>query len=410
MTQHHCRRCQSTLEHTVIDLGHQTPSNAYLTCEQLSLPEVTYLLRVFVCNECCLVQLPALAAADELFTTDYAYFFKTPASWLVQARSYFDDVKQLFDLDQLSQVVEIGSNDGCLLRNVLEAGNPCLGIEPTISTAAVAGSIMLPVVRKFFGSELASRLVVERARFDLMVVHNVHAHVPDINDFTRGLPELLQLQGVVTHEFPHLLQLIENNQLDSMYHEHFSYLSLGVVQRIFAATGMRVWDVEEIPTHGGSLRVYGCHLEAAHPTSERVASLMVHEDCGGLGRLRTYLSLQMQANKAKDDLLHFLIEQKRLGKSVVAYGAAAKGNTLLNYAGVKPDLLSHVFDAAESKQKKFLPGSHVPILSPDALRVDPPDWVLILPWNIADEVLCELRDLQAVGVKFFTAVPELRYL
>lgn len=410
MTQHHCRHCQTALLNSVIDLGHQPPSNAYLTWEQLSLPEVTYPLRVFVCTECWLVQLPAHAAADELFTADYAYFSSTSTSWLAHAHHYFGHVKQLFDLSPLSHVVEIGSNDGYLLRNFLEAGIPCLGIEPTVSTAAVAESFRIPVVREFFTKELASRLVAEGKKADLIIINNVFAHVPDINDFTSGIAELLQPQGVVTLEFPHLLQLIQNNQFDTIYHEHFSYLSLGVVQRIFAATGMRVWDVEEIPTHGGSLRVYGCHLEAAHTTSERVASLMVHEDCGGLGRLRTYLSLQMQANKAKDDLMHFLIEQKRLGKSVVAYGAAAKGNTLLNYAGVKPDLLSHVFDAAESKQKKFLPGSHVPILSPDALRVEPPDWVLILPWNIADEVLCELRDLQAVGVKFFTAVPELRYL
>jgi hypothetical protein len=392
----------------VIDLGHQPPSNAYLTREQLSLPEVTYPLRVYVCTGCWLVQLPAHAAADELFTTDYAYFSSTSTSWLAHARSYFDHVKQLLDLGPLSHVVEIGSNDGYLLKNFLESGIPCLGIEPTVSTAAVAESIGIPVVREFFGYELASRLVADGARADLMVVNNVYAHVPDINDFTRGLAELLQPQGVVTLEFPHLRQLIENNQFDTIYHEHYSYLSLGVVQRIFAMVGLRVWDVEEIPTHGGSLRVYGCHVDAKHPTSHRVTELINGEKSGGLERLETYSSLQLRANQIKNDLSHFLIEQKRLGKSVAAYGAAAKGNTLLNYAGVKPDLLQYVCDAAESKQNKFLPGSHIPIVRPDAMRVEPPDWVLILPWNIADEVHAKLRDISVGPINCVTAIPTLR--
>lgn len=394
----------------MIDLGHQPPSNAYLTEEQLSLPEVTYPLRVFVCTECWLVQLPAHAAADELFTSDYAYFSSTSTSWLAHARSYFNYVKQLFGLGPLSYVVEIGSNDGYLLRNFIESGIPCLGIEPTLSTAAVAEASGIPVVREFFGCELALSLANDGLRADLIVANNVYAHVPDLNDFTCGLAELLQPEGVVTLEFPHLLQLIENTQFDTIYHEHFSYLSLGVVQRIFAMAGLRVWDVEEIPTHGGSLRVYGCHDDAKHLTSDRVAALVNGEESGGLERLETYSSLQVRANKIKNDLLSFLIEQNRLGKSVVAYGAAAKGNTLLNFAGIKHDLLPYVCDAAEAKQYKFLPGSHVPILPPATLKERIADSVLILPWNIADEIQSSLGDLRDSGARFVIAVPELTFL
>ena len=287
-------------------------------------------------------------------------------------------------------------------------GVPCLGIEPTASTAAVAEALGIPVLREFFGEAIARRLAAEGRSADLIAGNNVYAHVPDINDFTRGLAALLKPDGVVTLEFPHLQQLVRHTQFDTVYHEHFSYLSLGAVQRIFALAGLRVWDVEQLPTHGGSLRVYGCHASAKRAATGRVAEVLAQEQAEGLERVETYTDFQVRANKVKDDLLAFLIEQKRAGKRVAAYGAAAKGNTLLNYAGIKPDLLPYVCDAASSKQGKYLPGSHVPILSPEAIRSESPDLILILPWNIANEVRGLLADLYTKGVKFVTVVPELR--
>lgn len=410
VSQYRCRHCDAPLENTVLDLGHQPLSNAYLTREQLSLPEITYPLRVFMCTECWLVQLPALIAADELFTDDYAYFSSTSTSWLTHARNYFDQVRQRFSLGPDSHVVEIGSNDGYLLRNAIEAGIPCLGVEPTSRTADAAESLGIPVIRDFFGYESARRLKTDGHRADLIVANNVYAHVPDINDFTQGLAELLKPEGVVTLEFPHLLQLVKNNQIDTIYHEHFSYLSLKVVQRIFAVSGLRVCDAEEIPTHGGSLRVFGCHLDAQHLTSDNVIDIINLEHRSGLEQLDTFHSLQSRANQVKNDLLTFLISQKGAGKSVAAYGAAAKGNTLLNFAGVKPDLLRFVCDAAESKQGKFLPGSHIPILPPETLQDQTPDWIVVLPWNIADEIYAKLHEISTSPVRCVTAIPKLNEL
>jgi SAM-dependent methyltransferase len=307
-------------------------------------------------------------------------------------------------------VIEVGSNDGYLLKDFVAAGIPCLGIEPTASTAAAAEALGIPVRREFFGEGLGRRLAGEGRRADLIVGNNVYGHVPDINDFTRGLAAVLKPEGTVTLEFPHLMRLIEHTLCDTIYHEHFSYLSLTTVAHVFSEAGLRVWDVEELPTHGGSLRVYGCHAEAAIATTNRVDSLLTREDQFGVTRLGTYTEFQKRADRVKDDLLAFLIEQKRAGRRVAAYGAAAKGNTLLNYAGVKPDLLPYVCDAAESKQGKFLPGSHIPIRSPEALREHPPDDVVILPWNIAQEVENQLADLVHSGTRFVTAVPQLSFL
>jgi len=402
-----CRYCGTPLRHTFLDLGFAPPSNAYLTADDLHRPENYYPLRVKVCEQCWLVQTEDYAQAGELFSPDYAYFSSTSTSWLAHAKAYCEQMIAALGLGANSQVIEVASNDGYLLRNFVAAGVPCLGIEPTASTAAAAEALGIPVLREFFGEVLGQRLAAEGRAADLICGNNVYAHVPDINDFTRGLRAALKPEGVVTLEFPHLMRLIEHTQFDTVYHEHYSYLSLTAVHQISTAAGLRVWDVEELQTHGGSLRVFACRAEAARAETPRVAEMLAREEAAGLTQLATYTSFQARADKVKDDLLAWLIEQKRAGKRVAAYGAAAKGNTLLNYAGVKPDLLPFVCDAAAAKQGKYLPGSHIPILPPDSLRSDMPDVVLILPWNIANEVRVQLSDLASRRVRFATAVPEL---
>lgn len=405
-----CRHCGLPLRHSFVDLGFAPPSNAYLLAEDLSYPELHYPLRVKVCHRCWLVQTEEYARAEELFRSDYAYFSGTSSTWLDHAARYVQMIIARLRLGSEAFVIEVASNDGYLLKNFVAAGVPCLGIEPTASTAAAAEALGIPVRRDFFGEALGRRLAADGRRADLIVGNNVYAHVPDINDFTRGLAAALKPEGTVTLEFPHLMRLIEKTQFDTIYHEHFSYLSLTVVAGIFAAAGLRVWDVDELPTHGGSLRVYGCHADAAIATTNRVHSLLTSEDQSGVTRLETYTAFQARAEGVKDDLLAFLLEQKRAGRRVAAYGAAAKGNTLLNFAGVRPDLLPYVCDAALSKQGKFMPGSHIPIYSPEALRESPPDYVVILPWNIASEVQDQLNDLVCRGVRLVTAVPELSLL
>lgn len=402
-----CRHCSAPLEHSFIDLGHAPPSNAYLTHEELRRPETTYPLRVLVCTECWLVQTQDFTRADELFNADYAYFSSTSRGWLAHARRYCEDMRSRLRLDERSLVIEVASNDGYLLKNFVEWKIPCLGIEPTASTAAAAEALGVPVLREFFGEALGARLGEEGRQADLIAGNNVYAHVPDINDFTRGLKEALKDGGTITLEFPHLLNLVRQGQFDTIYHEHFSYLSLGTVSRIFAAAGLRVFDVEQLPTHGGSLRVFGCHAGDARPATPAVRDLLEGEREAGLQQLSTFLSFQERAERIKLDFLAFLVEQKRAGKRVAAYGAAAKGNTLLNFCGVRPDLLPFVADAAGSKQGKFMPGSHVPIVAPSQLREQRPDFLVILPWNIADEVREQCRDLAAAGTRFVTAVPHL---
>jgi hypothetical protein len=404
-----CRHCGAVLHHPFLDLGFAPPSNAYLDLEDLSRPEKTFPLRVKVCDRCWLVQTEDYAQADELFRADYAYYSSTSSSWLAHARDYCRHITNLLRLDSGSHVVEVASNDGYLLRNFVAAGIPCLGIEPTAGTAEAARALGIPVLCEFFGESLARNLAGEGRAADLIVGNNVYAHVPDINDFTRGLAALLKPQGVVTLEFPHLMQLLGQAQFDTVYHEHFSYLSLTSVIRIFGQAGLRVWDVEQLPTHGGSLRVYGCLERSARTTSPRVARALSVESNAGLTSLQTYQTFQVKADRIKYDLLLFLIEQKQAGRRVAAYGAAAKGNTLLNYAGVRPDLLPSVCDAAKSKQGKYLPGSHIPILSPDVLFTMRPDFVLVLPWNLASEVRQQLAPLAAQGTRFVTAVPRLEF-
>jgi hypothetical protein len=402
-----CRHCGSTLEHTFLDLGFAPPSNAYLNQADLTKPEKYYPLKVKVCSHCWLVQTEDYAQADELFSSDYAYFSSTSSGWLAHATKYAKSMIERFKLNANSFVIEIASNDGYLLKNFVDAGVPCLGIEPTASTAAAAEKLGIPVMREFFGEVIAKELANNQQQADLIAGNNVYAHVPDINDFTRGLKVALKSNGIVTLEFPHLMRLMEHTQFDTIYHEHFSYLSFYTVQRIFKEAGLRIWDVEELPTHGGSLRIYGCHEEDGRIASGNVIALLAEEAKRGLQTIATYKNFQARANKVKNDLLTFLIEQKCEGKKVVAYGAAAKGNTLLNYAGIKPDLLTLVCDAAKAKQGKYMPGSHIPIFPPSVLVESAADYVLILPWNIAAEVKMQNVGLTKQGVKFVTAVPEL---
>jgi SAM-dependent methyltransferase len=405
-----CRHCGHPLTYTFLDLGYAPPSNAYLVSDDLNKPEVYYPLKVKVCNECWLVQTEDYAEAGDLFTAEYAYFSSTSTSWLAHAKRYTEKMTDELKLTKDSYVVEIASNDGYLLKNFVEAGIPCLGIEPTDSTADAAEQINIPVLRKFFGEQLGKQLATEGKLADLILGNNVYAHVPDINDFTRGLKEVLKPDGIITLEFPHLMRLLEHAQFDTIYHEHFSYLSLYTVNRIFELAGLRIWKVEELPTHGGSLRIYGCHIDGCWKTDESVTALLQTEEMHGLQNLKTYLDFQPRADKIKDDLLAFLIEQKRAGKKVAAYGAAAKGNTLLNYAGVKPDLLSYVCDAAEAKQNKFMPGSHISILAPSALMKNEADYIIILPWNIASEITESYKILSENGTRFVVAVPSLKII
>jgi len=402
-----CRHCATALVHTFLDLGFAPPSNAYLTAADLTRPEKYYPLKIKVCDHCWLVQTEDYAAAEELFSPDYAYFSSTSTGWLAHAARYSEKMIDKLQLTRDSLVIEVASNDGYLLKNFAAAGIPCLGIEPTASTAAAAEQLGIPVMREFFGEQLGKQLAADGNQADLIAGNNVYAHVPDINDFTGGLKAALKLGGTVTLEFPHLMRLLEQTQFDTVYHEHFSYLSLYTVERIFKVAGLRVCDIEELPTHGGSLRVYGCHAEDARPTSPTASALLAEEARRGLQSLAIYQDFQARADRVKDDLLFFLLEQKRAGKKVAAYGAAAKGNTLLNYAGVKPDLLLFVCDAAAAKQGKFMPGSHIPILPPAVLDEQRPEYLLILPWNIAAEVKRQNVRLAELGTKFVTAVPKL---
>lgn len=405
-----CRHCGAPLTHTFLDLGFAPPSNAYLTEADLSKPEKYYPLKIKVCDQCWLVQTEDYAQAGELFSPEYAYFSSTSLGWLAHAKSYAEKMINDLGLNAQSMVIEVASNDGYLLKNFVEAGIPCLGIEPTDSTAEVAEQLGIPVMREFFGKSLGAQLAANGQQADLIAGNNVYAHVPDINDFTLGLKAALKPGGTITLEFPHLMRLIEHAQFDTVYHEHFSYLSLQTVCKVFSAAGLRIWNLEELATHGGSLRVYGCHQEDIRATTVAVSSALQKELDNGLQDLNTYLDFQPRADRIKNDLLCFLIKKKQEGKKVVAYGAAAKGNTLLNYAGVKPDLIEFVYDAAVAKQGKYMPGSHIPILHPDEMNHNYFDYVLILPWNICEEVLDQNSRLIDSGKIFLTAVPSLKLL
>jgi SAM-dependent methyltransferase len=403
-----CRHCKYPLKHSFLNLGFAPPSNAYLDINDLILTETYFPLKVVVCDECWLVQTEDYANEKELFDHKYAYFSSTSSSFLLHAKEYSENITRRLNLNTESFVIEIASNDGYLLKNFVDKGIPCLGIEPTESTAKVSKKLGIDVIQEFFGSSLANRLIKSNRKADLIVGNNVYAHVPDINDFTKGLKYLLEDTGTITLEFPHLMKLIEHNQFDTIYHEHFSYLSLHTVISIFEKEGLRVFDVDVLPTHGGSIRIYGCHKEDEREIENAVSLLLLEEKKKHMLSLDVYKNFQIRADRVKNDLLKFLVDQYINGKKVIAYGAAAKGNTLLNYAGVKSDLVRFVVDAAHSKQNMFLPGSHIPIVSPENMFQEKFDYVLILPWNISEEIYSQLREVVNPETKFVTAVPELR--
>ena len=398
--KHVCRHCGSSLDHQVIDLGHQPPSNAYLSAEQLAGPELTYPLRLLVCTHCWLVQLPAHATAAELFTPDYAYFSSTSSSWCAHAERFVQDAVHRLSLGPQSHVVELASNDGYLLQYVKQLGISCLGVEPTHATAEAARAKGIHTLEQFFGLELAESL--ESA--DLVVANNVLAHVPDINDFMAGIACLLKPTGFASIECPHLLRLLQGNQFDTIYHEHYSYLSLQVVQRLAASVGLMVVDVEELSTHGGSLRLWLAPQEAGHRPTSAVDVLVQEERSAGLETLAAWADFQRRAEAAKNTLLRFLLGEHEARRSVMGYGAAAKGNTLLNYAGIRSDLLPAVADQAHSKQGMFLPGSHIPVISFEQMKAIDPQTLLVLPWNLIAEVALQWQDVQLV-----TAIPTLKW-
>ncbi|MCW7540532.1 class I SAM-dependent methyltransferase [Aquabacterium sp. A7-Y] len=403
-----CRHCQAPLRDVFIDLGAAPPSNAFLRPEDLVRPELHFPLKVYTCAMCHLVQVDEVQRHDALFSDDYVYFSSYSRSWLAHARAYVEQATQRLGLGPQSLVMEVASNDGYLLQYVQERGIPCVGVEPTAGTADVARARGIETIGEFFGVSFARRFAAERRRADLVLGNNVLAHVPDINDFVAGLREVLAPHGSVTVEFPHLLQLVQQCQFDTIYHEHFSYLSFHTVQRIFAAHGLTVWDVETLSTHGGSLRVWAQHSGHARPAEASVAAMLQCESDAGMMQPGFYQGLQAEADRIKNDLLAFLIEQKRAGRRVAAYGAAAKGNTLLNYAGVRPDLLPYVVDASPHKQGRFLPGSRIPVVDESHLREHRPDVVLILPWNLRAEIVAQLDYLRAWGGRVATAVPRLQ--
>jgi ubiquinone/menaquinone biosynthesis C-methylase UbiE len=403
-----CRHCRAALVLPFLDLVAAPPSNAYLTEAQVSQPETWFPLRVLACTSCWLVQTEDYAHFESLFSSDYAYFSSFSTTWLEHAKSYVERMIGRFGLGPSSLVLEVASNDGYLLQHVKRHGVPCLGIEPTASTAQAARDKGIDVVQEFFGVALAERLRQEGREADLMTANNVLAHVPDINDFVAGFARLLAPRGVATFEFPHLMRLVADCQFDTVYHEHFSYLSLTAVNTIFERNGLTVFDVEEIATHGGSLRVYAQRRDTGpQPTAATVADMLGREFAAGVTDAAYYGGFQERADRIKDDLLEFLIGAKRAGKTVGAYGAAAKGNTLLNYAGVRTSLLPWVADRNMAKRGKYLPGSHIPVVGEAAITENQPDFVLILPWNLRAEIEAQLGYAREWGAKFVVAVPRL---
>ena len=404
-----CRHCHAPLDTSFVDLGTSPPSNSYLTVADLDRPERYYPLRVAVCSTCWLVQTEDFTDREEFFSDDYAYFSSFSTSWLDHSQRYVEAMQRRFALDDASLVIEVAANDGYLLQYVKAAGIGALGIEPTHSTAVAARDKGIEIVEEFFGIALADRLVSEGRSADLTAANNVLAHVPDINDFVAGFARLLKPTGVATFEFPHLLEMVEHGQFDTIYHEHYSYLSLTAVERIFAANGLAVFDVETLPTHGGSLRVYAQRADGGlHPRTDAVGAMLARETARGVAGADFYAGFQARVDRLKDAFVDFLIDAKRDGKRVAAYGAAAKGNTLLNFAGIRRDLLPWVVDRNPAKAGKFMPGSRIPIVTEDRIRKERPDLIVILPWNIKDEVIAQLAYAREWGAQFVTAIPELR--
>lgn len=406
-----CRHCAADLKFQLIDLGSAPPSNAYLTAISLRRPEKWFPLKVLVCENCWLVQAESYSRASELFNDEYAYFSSFSEAWLTHSKNYVDEMVSRFALNSSSHVVEVASNDGYLLQYVKAKGIPCLGVEPTASTANAARQKGIESIERFFGVELAQQLVADGRSADLTAANNVLAHVPDINDFVKGFSVLLKPTGVSTFEFPHLYQLVTERQFDTIYHEHFSYLSFTTVSEIFETQGLSVFDVEQIGTHGGSLRVFAQRSDTGvRPPTDRVSLMRRLEADAGMRSRAFYEGFERDAEEAKAKLLQILVHAKLDGKRVVAYGAAAKGNTFLNYAGIKPDLMEYVVDRNPAKQGKWMPGSRIPIVDEARLRADKPAIIVILPWNIRTEVLNQLAYAREWGAKFVVAQPQVSFV
>jgi len=409
LTSPSCRFCGAPLAHTFIDLGASPISNDFLNAAQLGEMEPFYPLHVKVCASCFLVQVADCISARHIFSDNYAYFSSFSDSWLEHAKKYVEMITGRLALGPQHQVIEVACNDGYLLQYFLAKGIPVLGIEPTANTAAAAEKKGIPTVMKFLGEQTAREIVRDHSQADLLVGNNVLAHVPDINDFVEGLRILLRPTGVLTMEFPHLMRLMAENQFDTIYHEHYQYLSLLVVGKIFGAHAMTVFDVEELPTHGGSLRIYVRHTaEGSHPVTSRVQELRQRELTAGFDQLETYFSFTERVKETKRKLLDFLIAAKRNGKTIAGYGAPAKGNTLLNYCGTRTDFLDYTVDRSPHKQGLFLPGTHIPVYAPDKIRETKPDFVLILPWNIKDEIMQQMAFIKNWGGQFVVPIPEVQ--
>jgi len=403
-----CRHCGAPLRHTFVDLGMSPLCESYLSASQLNQMEPFYPLHVLVCEKCFLVQLGEYVSAESIFS-EYAYFSSYADSWLAHSRAYTEQMIGRFALDKRSLVVELASNDGYLLQYFVTAGIPSLGIEPAANVAAAAVEKGVPTLVRFFDQTMASGLAAEGKQADLLIGNNVLAQVPDVNGFVAGMKILLKPAGVITMEFPHLSRLMQENQFDTIYHEHFSYFSFLAVEKIFSAQGLTLFDVEELPTHGGSLRIYACHSQdRSKPAGPRVLALRTQEEASGLSQLDTYSTFARQVESTKLGLLEFLINARRAGSHVAAYGAPGKGNTLLNYCGVRTDLLEYTVDRNPYKQGKFLPGSLIPIFPPEHIRETKPDYVLILPWNLKDEIMQQLSYIREWGGKFVIPIPGVR--
>lgn len=406
-----CRFCKSELSDVFIDLINSPASNSFLTKEELNEPEIFFPLKVYTCHTCFLVQVEEYKKSDAIFDNDYVYFSSYSTSWLAHASRYTEKMISRFNFNENSKVIEIASNDGYLLQYFHEKNIPVLGIEPTANTAEVAINKGIETVTEFFGVKLAKELVSKGIKASLLLGNNVLAHVPDIVDFVSGMKILLKEDGVITMEFPHLMQLVDNNQFDTIYHEHFSYLSFYTVKQIFESCGLILFDVEEIPTHGGSLRIYAKQEEdAGKEISQNVADLLNKETAKGMNKPAYYQNFQQKALQVKLNFTEFLIKQKKENKKVAAYGAAAKGNTLLNYCGIKNDLIEFVADANPHKQNKFLPSSHIPVVSEDVLKQSKPDFVIIFPWNIKEEVMKQLNYIKEWEGKFVIPIPQLEVI
>jgi SAM-dependent methyltransferase len=402
-----CRFCGTTLSHTFVDLGMSPLCESFLTREQLNQMEPFYPLHAYVCSRCFLVQVEEYVGPERIFD-DYAYFSSYSDAWLRHAQSYTDMIVSRLSLDAQSHVVELGSNDGYLLQYFVARGVPALGVEPASTVAAAALAKGIPTTTRLFGRETARALVAEGKQADLIIGNNVLAQVTDLNGFVAGMKTLLKPRGVITMEFPHLLRLIDQNQFDTIYHEHFSYFSFMTAQQIFAAHGLTLFDVEELWTHGGSLRIYARHADdASRPIGPRVAALLAQEKAAGLDRLERYSAFTEQVEETKRKLLQFLIDARRAGKTVAGYGAPGKGNTLLNYCGIRTDFVEYTVDRNPYKHGRFLPGTHIPIFDPEKIKETRPDYLLILPWNLKDEIMGQMAEIRSWGGQFVIPIPAL---